>query len=54
MGTERKSLTVVAYVSRHNSEEDREDDARWDALVGRVREIVDDETYADIDPEIYQ
>ena len=48
MGREGKSITVIATVSRHNSEQDREDDADWDHLVSRIEEIVHEDIYSDI------
>ena len=50
MGYDRRSMTVTVYVSRHNSEQDEIDDALFDDMVERIREIINDPKYADLGP----
>lgn len=48
MGYDQVGLTVHAYVSRHNSPRDAEDDLQWAELAARVREIAEDPAYANL------
>lgn len=45
MGREGKSITVIATVSRHNSEQDDIDNYNWDDLVSRIENIVNEPRY---------
>lgn len=40
MGREGKAVTVIATVSRHNSEQDEEHDLLWDQLVSAIKGVV--------------
>jgi hypothetical protein len=50
MGWERLTGNLSAAVSRHNSPRDARDDALWNELTVRIRELVEDPKYADIMP----
>lgn len=50
MGYESVSITVMAALSRHNSEQDREDNVDWEHLVNRIQEIVEEDIYSEIQP----
>lgn len=45
MGYDTVQLTVVASVSRHNSPQDKEDDADWRELSERIEMIVREHKY---------
>lgn len=46
MGYEDKTITVTATVSRHNSDQDRYDDAAVETLREKIAEAVDETTRA--------
>jgi hypothetical protein len=50
MGYNRQEFTVTAVTSSHNSPRDDEDEALWNELVERVRQIVEDKKYERIIP----
>lgn len=50
MGYKRMEYNVTARVSRHNSDQDEEDDALWNDLVRRIVELLKDPKYKPIDP----
>ena len=52
MGRDRVELTVYAYVSRHNSEQDKIDDAAWLEFIDRVKFIARDHRYESIDLDV--
>lgn len=52
MGWDRKQLTVVAYVSRHNSPQDRKDDKAWDELRAAIVKLCAQEKYREIEVDI--
>ena len=51
MGRDRVEFKVVGYVSRHNSDQYRVDDLRWQELQKKVWELVDFE-YSDLDADV--
>lgn len=53
MGYDQESITVTAYVSRHNSPRDDEHDALWGELRDRIRAIVSEDEYEVIRAEAY-
>ena len=54
MGRERRELTVVAYVSKHNDpERDPLDESSWEELRDRIEMIVHESRYRDIDAEVF-
>jgi hypothetical protein len=52
MGVERKSLTVYATVSRHNSERDERDDELWDLLRTEIAAVANRPTFRPIRAEL--
>lgn len=48
MGYERAEARVYAFLSRHNSDQDRVDDALWDDFAERLRALASDEKYKPI------
>ena len=48
MGTQQVTLTVLGSVSRHNSDQDRTDDALWDEFTARVEAIAREHRYESI------
>lgn len=52
VGYHINTLTVIASVSRHNSERDRLHDELWDELVERIEALCNDPKYADIYPAV--
>lgn len=50
MGRNCVEFKVIATVSRHNSERDREDDDLWEELQERVRAICMEHRYESIGP----
>lgn len=53
MGREQVTLTVTATVSRHNSDEDKTDDALWDEFCAAVKALADDPKYESISPMMF-
>lgn len=45
MGRDTKKLEVTGTVSRHNSDEDRRDDALWDSFVQEVNVLALEERF---------
>jgi hypothetical protein len=52
MGRDRRTATIYASVSRHNSEQDDIDDALWDELIDAVRDLISDPRYDSISPDV--
>jgi hypothetical protein len=52
MGYEQRIITIHAYVSRHNSEQDKEDDADWERLRERIEWIVAEHQYERINAQV--
>ena len=53
MGRQLHRIEIEASVSRHNDpERDGADDAKYAELVAEIREILKQDKYADIRPEI--
>ena len=52
MGRETKEMTVCAWVSRHNSEQDEKDEALWEELRRRIGEVCEEPQFASIDPDV--
>lgn len=53
MGRDTVRMEIVGYVSRHNSEQDRKDDADWAELQERIRMIVREHRYEGLDLEMW-
>jgi len=53
MGWDRVSIEIYGHVSRHNSDQDRKDDADWEEFVERVKAISKEHRYSKLDIEIY-
>jgi hypothetical protein len=52
VGRTCEEFKVSAMLSRHNSEQDRIDDALWEELQARVRAICQEHRYASIAADI--
>jgi hypothetical protein len=52
MGRDCVEFRVTAMLSRHNSEQDRIDDTRWEELQERVRAICMEHRYASIAADV--
>lgn len=48
MGYDTVKLTVTAAVSRHNSEQDREDDYAWERFCNRVHELAAEPEFSEL------
>lgn len=53
MGRETVTLTVTASVSRHNSEEDRENDAALDRLRRVIETVLEAPEYQDMGAVVF-
>jgi len=52
MGYDQKRILITTRLSRHNSEQDRTDDALFDELADRIREVLTDKRFESIEPYI--
>lgn len=52
MGREQRRIEVHAYLSRHNSDQDRKDDADWEELRNRIEAICREHRYADLNVQV--
>lgn len=53
MGREQVTLRLEAYVSRHNSEQDRADDELWEQFKNTVAALAADPRYEQIDLDVW-
>lgn len=52
MGRKTASIQIDAYLSNHNSEQDKEDRATWDRLVREIADLIGRQEYSGIEPEL--
>lgn len=52
MGRKRVQLTVTAYLSNHNSEQDAKDADAWDRYIALVKSSAQLSVFADIDIDV--
>lgn len=48
MGRDSVEIKIVALLSRHNSEQDAEDDAAWAHFQDRLKELTEQPRYSNI------
>ena len=53
MGWDQKKAEIIGHVSRHNSDQDRKDDADWEEFIERVRAISKEHRYADLELDVF-
>lgn len=53
MGRDRVSLEVYATLSRHNSEEDIEDNELWEEIKSEIRALLEHPEYERINPTMF-